>query len=78
MGGHRHPGENSRPILARGLLGPDVRDLQARLKVLRFYRGAVDGAFGPLTQGAVIRFQRSRGLAPDGIVGAKVWTALGS
>jgi len=35
-----------------------------------------DGIFGPLTQAAVMNFQRSRGLNPDGVVGPLTWNAL--
>jgi hypothetical protein len=34
------------------------------------------GFFGPLTEGALKRFQAERGLAPDGIVGERTWAAL--
>ncbi len=89
MGGYRHASEHrhrilvgetaveSHPALARGMLGPDVRDLQTRLRLQGFHRGAADGAFGPLTEAAVMRFQRSRGLEPDGFVTSRVWRALG-
>ena len=46
-----------------------VRGLQLRLRRLGFRPGPIDGLFGPLTQGAVERFQVARGLPADGVVG---------
>lgn len=37
----------------------------------------VDGDFGSMTESAVIEFQKSKGLAADGIVGSETWAALG-
>ncbi len=42
-----------------------------------FNPGTTDGIFGGGTQAAVIAFQRSEGLLPDGIVGARTAAALG-
>ncbi len=65
----------SEPILRRGMRGEVVAELQ------RLLHGtgvplAADGIFGPLTETAVLTFQRSKGLAIDGIVGAATWAAL--
>jgi peptidoglycan hydrolase-like protein with peptidoglycan-binding domain len=38
--------------------------------------GPIDGRFGPLTEGAVTRFQRRQGLAVDGLVGPQTEGAL--
>jgi uncharacterized protein (TIGR02594 family) len=47
----------------------DTRAVQVRLKELGLDPGPIDGAWGPRTRAAVIRFQTGRGLTPDGIVG---------
>jgi hypothetical protein len=56
--------------------GPQVKLLQAALKQLGFYTGAVDGSFGPATQSAVQQFQSANGLSPDGVVGPQTLTTL--
>lgn len=61
----------SRPMIRRGSRGPDVADLQ------RFLCITADGIFGPITEKHVIRFQNSRQLRPDGIVGPMTWAAIG-
>lgn len=37
----------------------------------------VDGAFGPRTASATVRFQQNRGLVRDGVVGADSWLNMG-
>ena len=37
---------------------------------------AVDGKFGPQTREAVKRYQRTRGITADGIVGGQTWGAM--
>src|SRR5918997_1933734 len=54
-----------------------VRNVQARLRALGFYRGAVDGVWGAGTQAAVERFQRGRGLQVDGQPGPATLSAMG-
>jgi Putative peptidoglycan binding domain len=46
-----------------------VRELQLRLRRAGDRPGPIDGLYGPMTETAVERFQRSRGLAIDGVVG---------
>jgi peptidoglycan L-alanyl-D-glutamate endopeptidase CwlK len=63
-------------VLKRGSSGPDVLTLQSTLKQLGFHPNGVDGKFGPGTEAAVIAFQKSKGLTPDGIVGPNTMAAL--
>ena len=53
-----------------------VTQLQARLKLLGFDPGPIDGAMGRRTTAAIIAFQQSRGLTADGVVGPITLTAL--
>jgi DNA invertase Pin-like site-specific DNA recombinase/peptidoglycan hydrolase-like protein with peptidoglycan-binding domain len=53
-----------------------VRSLQRTLRRLGWSPGPVDGLFGPLTEAAVVRFQRAAGLAADGIAGTRTGRAL--
>src|ERR1041385_2549167 len=63
-------------ILKKGSSGPDVLTLQSALKQLGFDPQGVDGTFGAGTEAAVIAFQQSKGLTPDGIVGPNTMAAL--
>ena len=55
---------------------PRVRVVQRRLAQAGFTPGPIDGRYGPLTRGAVVQFQASRGLEVDGVVGPQTRTAL--
>ena len=57
--------------------GEDVKRLQSRLNEVGNYGLVVDGFFGSATRSAVVRFQRSQGLADDGIAGPITLGALG-
>lgn len=65
-------GDPGRPTLRRGMSGDLTRRLQVKLGLL-----PADGNFGPKTEAAVRRFQRDKGMVPDGIVGPKTWQAIG-
>jgi hypothetical protein len=56
--------------------GDDVRYVQEILQILGYYRGDIDGYYGPLTEQAVRQFQEANGLAVDGIVGPNTYEAL--
>jgi hypothetical protein len=55
--------------LRRGDRGAAVENLQKGLAVLKFATGTPDGVFGATTEAAVVDFQQSNNLPPDGIVG---------
>jgi peptidoglycan hydrolase-like protein with peptidoglycan-binding domain len=72
-----NPGDSiNRPILKVGSQGDRVSELQAALKLLGFYSGAVDGIYSENTATAVARFKQAAGLNPDGIVDASTWQRL--
>jgi hypothetical protein len=56
--------------LRRGDRGVAVENLQKGLQALKFATGTPDGVFGATTEAAVVDFQQSNNLSPDGIVGA--------
>lgn len=64
------------PTLRLGAKGPAVLRLQARLHALGWLKAKPDGAFGPITEQAVVAFQRASNLRVDGIVGPATWTSL--
>ena len=56
--------------------GDDIKQLQTVLDIVGFSPGKIDGVYGPLTQKAVLAFQKKAGLVADGIVGEKTTAAL--
>jgi peptidoglycan hydrolase-like protein with peptidoglycan-binding domain len=69
------PRFGSRPITP-GDFGLDVSVLQFLLAHDGYYRGGLDGYFGPRLLAAVKAFQRHRGLSADGIAGPETLAAL--
>lgn len=66
-------------ILRRGSKGPRVMELQTLLKSAGFL--VIDNVtdnFGSATEDAVKRFQKSKGLKDDGVVGPATWAELSS
>ena len=57
-------------IVKRGMSGTSVRVIQRALGV------HATGRFGPVTQAAVLRFQRTHRLHADGVVGPQTWRAI--
>jgi len=66
------------PATAAEPLSPAaVRNIQARLRSLGFYRGSADGVWGPGTQAAIERFQQGRGLQATGQLTPATAAAMG-
>ena len=63
-------------VLARGDEGRAVRELQARLRQVRWFSGDVTDHFGPVTEAAVRGFQAKRGLPVTGRVDRRTSTRL--
>jgi peptidoglycan hydrolase-like protein with peptidoglycan-binding domain len=59
------------------LRSTSVQAIQARLRSLGFYNGAVDGVWGGGTQAAIERFQQGRGLQPNGQLNPATVAAMG-
>jgi N-acetylmuramoyl-L-alanine amidase len=57
--------------------GDDVLTFQRQLNELGFDSGPEDGIFGPLTENALLEFQRNAGINLDGIVGESTLAHLG-
>jgi hypothetical protein len=62
--------------VASGANGPAVRGVQSQLAARAGAWIAVDGIFGPQTDGVVRSYQGDLGLVVDGIVGPVTWNAL--
>lgn len=58
--------------------GQDVRDLQSRLAKQEYYKGAIEGEYGPLTAQAVHRAKYRLGYpSPDQVAGDRLFNILG-
>jgi peptidoglycan hydrolase-like protein with peptidoglycan-binding domain len=65
------------PPPADQLRPASVQAIQARLRSLGLYNGAVDGVWGEGTQSAVERLQQGRGIQPNGQLNPPTVAALG-
>ena len=62
--------------LSRGRVGWDVASLEFRLRGFGLPAKRIDGRFDATTAAALRRFQRARGLVPDGVAGVRTFHAL--
>ncbi|MCW5315969.1 peptidoglycan-binding protein [Nostoc sp. KVJ3] len=62
--------------LTVGSKGEAVKTAQNALKQQGFYTADVNGVFDKKTRSAVIKFQKSKGLRADGIIGHRTLAAL--
>jgi peptidoglycan hydrolase-like protein with peptidoglycan-binding domain len=83
--------QKSQGLVADGIAGPrtlslleepqpkaiGAMEIQAQLQKLGFYEGALDGVFGMRSKAALMSFQRSKGLVPDGVATPETLEALG-
>jgi hypothetical protein len=65
------------PARAHAITNPQIPGLQVALTAKGFYAGPIDGIAGPLTARGVRKFQRSAGLAVDGVAGPRTRAKLG-
>ncbi|WP_336790275.1 cell wall hydrolase [Paenibacillus sp. MMO-177] len=70
------PLEASAASLKVGSKGTEVKDLQERLYMLRYYKGNITSNYGASTKSAVAAFQKGAGLKPDGVAGSMTLHAL--
>ncbi|WP_320782609.1 peptidoglycan-binding domain-containing protein [Streptomyces sp. CRN 30] len=66
------------PTISTGSSGNAVREAQCLLVAWGFYVGSsgIDGQFGSGTRAGVVDFQRTCGIAADGVVGPVTWNRL--
>lgn len=64
------------PLVKQGSRGAYVCIAQDNLNTLGYRTGGLDGVFGTQTYNAVRSYQRSVGLAVDGIIGCNTWRSL--
>ncbi|HAA29580.1 MAG TPA: peptidoglycan-binding protein [Cyanobacteria bacterium UBA8553] len=64
--------------LEQGSKGSQVTSLQKKLQAAGYFNGEATGYYGSVTQAAVIKFQKDKGLKPDGVVGEQTLKALES
>ena len=74
------PTESYEDSAKQGSPGPVIqlsqKQIQRALKSAGFYQGPSDGKIGSKTKGAIVKFQKAKGLKAEGIVGKRTSTEL--
>ncbi|MEH2350198.1 MAG: peptidoglycan-binding domain-containing protein [Nostoc sp.] len=76
MVNHSRGMANHSSVLTVGSRGEAVKTAQNALKQQGFYTANVNGVFDNRTRSAVMKFQKSKGLRADGILGHRTLAAL--
>src|SRR6266404_3891630 len=61
----------------RSAVAAEVADLQDKLATAGYYHGRIDGALGPETRHALVRYQSAKGLEPSGNLTPDTLRSLG-
>jgi YVTN family beta-propeller protein len=69
---------NTAQALKKGEKSSQVASVQQKLQAAGYFKQAVTGYYGPITEAAVIKFQKAHGLRADGVIGAETLAALES
>jgi|GEM_PF-2136795 len=73
---HKNSTANHSTALTVGSRGEKVKTAQNLLKQQGFYTASVNGVFDNKTRSAVMKFQKSKGLRADGIIGRRTLAYL--
>jgi hypothetical protein len=76
-GGLYGPFGNGARNLKPGDKGIDVVEVQRRLKLLGYYKGSIDGVYGPAMENALYSFQRDNGLPKNRVIYYETYRAMG-
>ena len=71
-------GDNLPNALNPGAAGAEVTELQQSLRQLGYFNSTPTGYFGSTTREALVRFQRSYGIYPNGIADSQTLAAISS
>jgi peptidoglycan hydrolase-like protein with peptidoglycan-binding domain len=76
MGSSSSNGSGYAAAPAPELSSDTVKQVQTALQQQGYYKGTIDGLWGPETQGSLKSFQQAKGLTPDGQLGPQTMAAL--